>query len=251
MEPRTVAPKGQPTKKIRQAVAKRSRGSASKGEPISKKARREFEAEASMLEVVPPGVEEQREEEEEEGEVPILRSRGLHSRSPVILEEGELAGEPVIAEEVERPEVDLVRKDDVEIPGVSTQPEPSSAHGRRVEVQQPGSPSVLMPTSQVIEPSPTTGILSGKASIAEASYVELSSSSSEEHGYYSVEEVNFDDEPALPDTNKFSHISEEEIQGYVPVMVSPIARIAVTEGISFVLLNWFFIKLGTSPNISF
>jgi len=53
----------------------------------------------------------------------------------VILEEGELTGEPVMAEEVERPEVDLVRKDDVEILGVSTQPEFSSAHGRRVKVQ--------------------------------------------------------------------------------------------------------------------
>ena len=33
----------------------------------------------------------------------------------MILEEGELVGEPVMAEEVGRPEVDLVRKDDVEI----------------------------------------------------------------------------------------------------------------------------------------
>ena len=52
MDPRTVAPKGQPVKKSRQAVAKRSRGSASKGEPILKKVRRESEAEASMLKVV-------------------------------------------------------------------------------------------------------------------------------------------------------------------------------------------------------
>ena len=63
MEPRTIALKGQPTKKSRQAVAKHSRGSASKGEPIPKKARRESEAEASMPKVVPPGVEEQGEEE--------------------------------------------------------------------------------------------------------------------------------------------------------------------------------------------
>jgi len=119
-----------------------------------------------------------------------------------------------------------VRKDDVEIQRVSTQPGPSSAHGRRVEVQQPVSPSVLMPTSWVIEPSPTTRVLSDKASITETSCVELSSSSSEEHGYYSSEKVDFGDEPALPDTSKFSHISKEEIQGYVPVMVSPIARIA-------------------------
>jgi len=211
MEPRTVAPKGQPAKKSRQAMAKHSRGSASKGEPSPKKARRESEAETLMPEVVPPGVEEHGEEEEEEEEVPVLRSRSLRSRGPVILEEGELAGEPVMAEEVERIEVDLVMKDDVKIPGVSIQPGPYSAYGRRVEVQQPGSPSVLMPTLRVIEPSSTTGVFSGKASIAETSCVELSSSSSEEHGYYSGEDVDFGDELALPDTSKFSHISEEEI----------------------------------------
>ena len=72
--------------------------------------------------------------------------------------------EPVMAEEVE---VDLVERDDAEIPGVSTQPRPSSAHERRVKVQQPGSPSVLMPTPWVVEPSPTTEILSGKALITE------------------------------------------------------------------------------------
>ena len=55
-------------------MAKRSRGSASKGEPIQKKARRESEAEASMPEVVPPGIEKHVEEEEEEEEVPVLRS---------------------------------------------------------------------------------------------------------------------------------------------------------------------------------
>jgi len=43
----------------------------------------------------------------------------------VILEEGEFADKPIMAEEVERPEVNLVRKDDVEISGVSTQPGPS------------------------------------------------------------------------------------------------------------------------------
>ena len=74
-----------------------------------------------------------------------------------------------------------------------------------------GSPSVLMPTSRVVKPSPTTGVLSGKTPIAETSWVQLSSSSSEEHEYYSGEEVDFGDEPALSDTSKFSHISEEEI----------------------------------------
>ena len=138
--PRSVAPKGQPVKKSRQAVSKRSRGSASKGEPIPKKARRESEAEVLMPKVVPLGIEEQGKEEEEEEEVPNLRSRGLRSRYPVILEEGEFADEPVMAEEVEQPEVDLMGRDGVEIPGISAQPEPSSAHGRRVEVQQLRSP---------------------------------------------------------------------------------------------------------------
>ena len=143
---------------------------------------------------------------------------------------------PSMAEEVELPEVDLVGRDGVEIPGVSTQPGPFSVQERRVELQQPGYPSVLMPTSRV-DPSPTTGVFSGKASIAETSCVELSSSSSEEYGYYSGEEVNFGDEPALPDTSKFSHISEEEIQGYDPVTASSIARITATEGTFFVFLN--------------
>jgi len=115
-------------------MAKRSRASSSKGEPIPKKATRESEAEASMPEVVPPGVGEHGEEEEEEEEVPVLRFQGLRNRGPVILEEGELTGEPVIDEEVERPEVDFVRKDDIEILGVSTQPGPSSAYGKKVEV---------------------------------------------------------------------------------------------------------------------
>ena len=96
MEPRIVAPKGQPAKKSRQAVAKRSRGFASKSEPSPKNARRESEAEASMPEVVPPGVEEHGEEEEEEEEVLVLRPWGLCGRGPLILEEGELAGEHVI-----------------------------------------------------------------------------------------------------------------------------------------------------------
>ena len=84
---------------------------------------------------------------------PPLGSRGLRSRGPAILEEGKLVGKPVMAEEVERPEVDLVGRDNIEILGVSTQPGPSSAQERREEVQQPGSPSVLMPTLQVINPA--------------------------------------------------------------------------------------------------
>jgi len=38
----------------------------------------------------------------------------------VILEEGELTNEPIMAEKVERPEVDLVGRVGVEILGIST-----------------------------------------------------------------------------------------------------------------------------------
>ena len=145
----------------------------------------------------------------------------------------------------------MVGRDNVEIPGVSTQPGPSSVYEKRAEIQQPGSPSVLMPTSRVVDPSLTTGVLSSKVSIAEPSCVELSSSSSEEHGYYSGEEVDFGDEPALPDASKFSHISEEEIQGCDPVTASPIAIIAATEGTFLVFLNRLLLKLGKSSDIYF
>ena len=90
-----------------------------------------------------------------------------------------------------------------------------------MEARQPGSPNILMPTSRVVEPSPTTGVLSGKAPITEISWVQVSSLSSEEHDYYSGEEVDFSVEPTLPDTNKFSHISEKEMQVYVPAVVPP------------------------------
>ena len=90
----------------------------------------------------------------------------------------------------------------------------------------------------MVDPSPTTGVLGGNVSIAETSCVELSSSSSGEHEYYSGDEVDFGDEPALPDTSKFSHILEEEIQGCDPVTVSPIAIIAAAEGTLVVFLTW-------------
>jgi len=124
-----------------------------------------------------------------------------------------------------------------------------------VEVQQPGSPSVLMPSLRVTEPSLTTGVLSGKAPITENSWVQLSFSSSEEHEYYSGQEVDFGDEPTLPDTSKYLHISEEEMQVYVPAMVPamvpPSGEIAAADGISSILLNCFSTKLGRCFNISF
>ena len=79
----------------------------------------------------------------------------------------------------------------------------------------------------------------------------MSSSSSEEHNYYSRDEVDFGDEPALPDTNKFSHISEEEMQTYVHAMVSPSGEVTTVEGIYFIPLNYFPIELGKYFNTSF
>ena len=109
----------------------------------------------------------------------------------------------------------------------------------------------MIPSSWVIDPSPTTGVLDGKVSIAETSCVELSSSLSEAHGYYSGEEIDFGDEPALPDTSKFSHILEEKIQGCDPVTVSLIAMIAAAEGTLLVFLNRLLLKLGKDSDISF
>ena len=96
-----------------------------------------------------------------------------------------------------------------------------------------------MPSSRVVDPSPTTGILGGKVSIAEASCVALSSSSSEEDESYSGDEVDFGDEPAPPDPSKFSHISEEEMHGCDPVTASPLAAIAPAEGTLFAFLTRF------------
>jgi len=136
-------------------------------------------------------------------------------------------------------------------PGISIRPASSSAKERGMEAQQPSSLSVLMPTSRVVESSPTTGVLSGKAPITKTSLVHVSSSSSKEHNYYSGEEVDFGDEAAFSDTSKFSQISEEEMQVYVPAMVPPSGEVTTTEGISSIPLNYFPVELGICFNTSF
>ena len=100
-----------------------------------------------------------------------------------------------------------------------------------------------MSASRIAKPNPTTGLLNGKAPIIEVSLVQVSSSSSEEHGDYSGDEVYFGDEPALPDTSKFSHISDEEMQVDVPAMVPPLPEVATTEGIFFSLSLLIIIPL--------
>jgi len=58
---------------------------------------------------------------------------------------------------------------------------------------QPGSPSIMMPALKVIESSPTTGPIREKASIAEVSLVQVSSSSSEGDDYEFGSEHAFHD----------------------------------------------------------
>jgi len=149
-------------------------------------------------------------------------------------------------EVTERTEVEILSQ-----PKISIRLAASSAQERGMEIQQPGSSSILVPTSRVVKPSPTTRVLRGKAQITEASLVQVLSSSSEEHSYYSGDEVDFGDEPTLPDTSKFSHISEEEMQTYVPAMVLPSVEVTTTEGIPSIPLNYFPVELGRCFNTLF
>ena len=140
--------------------------------------------------------------------------------------------------------VEVMERAEVEIPTqseVSTQLEVTSAQEERVEGQQLGSPSVLMSTPQVTEPSPTMRLLSGKALVTEASFVQVPSSSFEEHVDYSGDKLYFGDEPAPPDNSKFSHISEEEMQVDILETSLPLEGTATVEGISSIPPFLFFI----------
>jgi len=108
-----------------------------------------------MLEIIPSGTEEQEEEEEA---VPALHPQGLRSRGPTVLAEAESAGQSIVAEgaEVAEQPKEVTERAEVEIlsqPGVSNRPAASSAKERGMEAQQPGFPSVLMPTSWVVSPA--------------------------------------------------------------------------------------------------
>ena len=68
-----------------------------------------------------------------------------------------------------------------------------------------------MLTPRVAEPSPTSGLINGKAPAIEASFVQVPSSSSEEQVDFLGDEYDFGDQPAPLDTSKYLHISEEEM----------------------------------------
>jgi hypothetical protein len=222
-------------------VGKRRQRAASATEPASKKVRRELTPAVSVQATVSPGAGEPsiaaaslpvdvptgtgalREEDIAEEESPLVRAPRSRSRDRGTTEEGEIADEPPIGDE--DIEVDIMSGGDVEIPGISAQPESA------------GSPSVFVSSPREVDPSPTTGVFKGKAPVVELPRVGLSSSSSgeESSSSYSGEsefedEVDYGDEPTLPDPGKFSHISEEEMYGCEPLTTPPLAVITPAEG---------------------
>ena len=213
-------------RRSKQLASKRRRRSASIAEPVPKKVRRDLTAEVSQsgdisagAEAPPEDVPVRVEEPPEDEDFPSL-VRAPRSRSKTV-EEGELVDESTAAEEDELLEVDIMTGGDA---GISVQPEPSSAHDGRDEAQQPGSPSIFISSLRAVDPSPTTGVIGGKAPVAELPHVALSSSSSSGASAFE-DELDYGDEPALPDQSKFFHISEEEIYEGEPSTVSPLAII--------------------------
>jgi len=74
-----------------------------------------------------------------------------------------------MVEGAERPK-EVTERAGVEVlsqPGTLIRLATFSAQEKGMEAQQPGSPCVLMPTSRIVELSPTTGVLSGKAAVTE------------------------------------------------------------------------------------
>jgi len=98
-----------------------------------------------------------------------------------------------------------------------------------------------MSTLWVAEPSPTTGLISGKASAIEVLSVQMLSSSSKEHVDFSGDEYDFSDLAAPPDISKYSHIFEEEMQVDVPATALLSEEVTTTEGISSIPLDHYLL----------
>ena len=191
-------------------MSKRRQRSASTAEPAPKKVRRDLITEVSHSEDIPAVVEVPREEDITEEDIPLVRPPRSSSRDRRSAEEGELVDRATITDEDEQ--IDIMSGGDVDIPGIYVRPGSLLAHEGRDEVQQPGSPSVFITSPRAVDPSPTTGVIGGKAPVAEVSREALSSSSlSGESEFEDV--VDYGDEPTFPDPRKFSHISEEEMYG--------------------------------------
>jgi len=166
-------------------VTKRTHSSSSIGGSSRKKARREIKAEVSLQRASQPGLSSAESEEEEEMAPLLIQSQ--HSRGPTTSEGIEVAGEP-----------------QSEAPLASWM---TSGEGAET---QPGSPSIMMPTLKVIECSPTTGPIGGKAPVAEVSLVQVLSSS------FEGDDRDIGLEPTYHNASEPLHVVKKETQVIPP-----------------------------------
>ena len=142
------------TVRSRQAVTKRAHSSPSASGSSLKKAQREPEAKAPLQGISQPELDPAKFEKEKE--VPPSLIQSYRGRGPATSEGTDVT---------KRPQLEAMLA-------------PLMTSGEGVEMQQ-GSPSVMIPTLKVVESSPTTRPISGKALIVEASLVQVSSPSFE------------------------------------------------------------------------
>ena len=83
----------------------------------------------------------------------------------------------------------------------------------------------MMPALKIPECNSTTGPIGGKAPVIEAPSIQVLSSSFEGDDY------GFGYEPALHDTSKFFHMTDEKMQVASPEKELPLSETATTEAI--------------------
>ena len=93
----------------------------------------------------------------------------------------------------------------------------------------PGSLVEMMPSAGVPEQSPTTGFV--RAPVVRVLPTPISSLSSSEKLDYSGDDIEWDNACPVPDTSKFSYLTEEEVQVAVSEKELPIEGTATTDGI--------------------
>ena len=94
--------------------------------------------------------------------------------------------------------------------------------GKGVEMQ-PSSPSIMILALKVVESSPISAPIGGKALFAEVSLVQVSSSSSE------GDDHDIGPKPASLDASKSLHVVEEEMQVTPPEIELPSKKITTAE----------------------
>ena len=130
---------------------------------------------------------------------------------------------------------------------VPTKTIPSSSFpGQRISVDptdiQP-SPSVeMMSLVEVPEQSPTIGLVGVELSTIEVLLTLVSSSSSSEKLDYSGDDdVDWDHVHSSPNTSKYSHLAEKEMQVAAPEIELPFGEISTIEGIfsTLIIVSFF------------